>query len=73
MKPFETRKPPIVIALKRKKGTKTHQHTQGSAAQADAHEGIRQGLEDARRGRLRAARQCFADFEARNGISHEQT
>jgi len=34
------------------------------AAQADAREGIRQGLEDARAGRLRPAREFFAEFEA---------
>jgi hypothetical protein len=34
------------------------------AAQADAEEGIRQGLEDERKGRLRPAREFFAEFEA---------
>lgn len=39
------------------------------AAKADAHEGIRQGLEDARRGKVRPAREFFEEFEARHGIS----
>ena len=39
------------------------------AAQADSDEGIRQGLEDAERGRVRPARAFFAEFEAANGIS----
>ena len=39
------------------------------AARADATEGIRQGLEDARRGRLRPAREFFAEFETAHGIS----
>ena len=33
------------------------------AAQADPSEGIRQGLEDARDGRVRPAREFFAEFE----------
>jgi len=39
------------------------------AAQADANEGIRQGLEDANAGRLRAAREFFDEFEAAHGLS----
>jgi hypothetical protein len=40
------------------------------AARADAEEGIRQGLEDAKQGKVRPARECFQDFEAKRGISH---
>jgi predicted transcriptional regulator len=32
--------------------------------EVDAEEGIRQGLEDARQGRLRPVREFFAEFEA---------
>jgi PHD/YefM family antitoxin component YafN of YafNO toxin-antitoxin module len=39
------------------------------AAQADAKEGIRQGLDDAKKGKLRPAREFFAEFEAERGIS----
>jgi hypothetical protein len=39
------------------------------AARADAEEGIRQGLEDSKQGKVRPARECFNDFEARHGIS----
>ena len=39
------------------------------AAQADAGEGIRQGLEDARKGKIRPAREFFAEFEATHGLS----
>lgn len=39
------------------------------AARADANEGIRQGLEDARQGKVQPAREFFRDFEARPGIS----
>jgi hypothetical protein len=38
------------------------------AAQADALEGIRQGLEDVRLGHTRPAREFFAEFEARHGL-----
>ena len=38
------------------------------AARADAVEGIRQGLEHARQGKVRPARDFFEDCEARNGI-----
>jgi prevent-host-death family protein len=38
------------------------------AAQADVREGIRQGLEDARAGRLRPAEEFFDEFEARRGL-----
>jgi hypothetical protein len=38
------------------------------AARADAEEGIRQGLEDAMQGKVRPAREAFADFEAKHGI-----
>lgn len=39
------------------------------AARADAVEGIRQGLEDIREGRVRPARAFFEEFESRAGIS----
>lgn len=39
------------------------------AAQADAREGIRQGLEEARQGLGRDAEEFFAEFEAEHGIS----
>ena len=39
------------------------------AARADAEEGIRQGLEDSKRGRMRPAREFFAEFEATHGLS----
>jgi len=38
------------------------------AAQADAEEGIRQGLEDERNGKLQPIREFFAEFEAAHGI-----
>jgi len=39
------------------------------AAQASAEEGIRQGLEDVRKGKTRPVREFFSEFEAAHGIS----
>jgi hypothetical protein len=39
------------------------------AARADAGEGIRQGLENAKEGKVRPARESFEKFEAAHGIS----
>jgi hypothetical protein len=38
------------------------------AAKADAREGIRQGLEDSKRGLVRDAKEFFEDFRAKHGI-----
>jgi hypothetical protein len=46
-----------------------YQHLLDIAAQADAEEGIRQGIENAKEGKLRPARQFFDDFDAAHGIS----
>lgn len=46
-----------------------HQRLLDIAAQADAREGIRQGLEDVRKGRTRSVEDFFRDFEAAHGIS----
>ena len=40
------------------------------AASADAAEGIRQGVEDAKKGRIRPAKEFFGELEARHGLSH---
>jgi PHD/YefM family antitoxin component YafN of YafNO toxin-antitoxin module len=39
------------------------------AASADAEEGIRQGLKDAKTGKVRPAKKFFDEFEARHEIS----
>jgi hypothetical protein len=39
------------------------------AAEADAAEGIRQGLEDVKNGRAQPAKEFFAEFETEHGIS----
>jgi PHD/YefM family antitoxin component YafN of YafNO toxin-antitoxin module len=45
-----------------------YQHLLDIAAQADPKEGIRQGLEDERKGKLQPIREFFAEFEATHGI-----
>jgi hypothetical protein len=46
----------------------TYQRQLDATALAGAEEGIRQGLEDSRRTRVRPARKFFEEFEARHGI-----
>jgi hypothetical protein len=46
-----------------------YQHLLDIAARTNAEEGIRQGLENAKEGKLRPARQFFDDFDAAHGIS----
>ena len=45
-----------------------YQHLLEIAAQADAAEGIRQGLEDVEKGRTRPARDVFEEIRAEHGI-----
>jgi len=45
-----------------------HQRLPDIAARSDADEGIRQGLEDTRIGKIRPARDFFDEFETSHGI-----
>ena len=47
----------------------SYQHLLDLAARQNASEGIRQGLEDIKKGRSRLAREVFADFAAKRVIS----
>jgi len=49
-------------------GRKAYQQLLDIAASADPEEGIRQGLEDVKKGRTRPAREFFDEFEARHGL-----
>jgi prevent-host-death family protein len=67
-------KRPVVLTVNGKaaaviQGPEAYQRLLDIAAQADAREGIRQGLEDARKGRTRPAKQFFREFETQHGIS----
>lgn len=45
-----------------------YQHLLDIAAHINAGEGIRQGLEEARSGKVRPVRKFFTEFEARHGL-----
>jgi hypothetical protein len=72
MKHLRKSKRPMVLTVNGKaaavvQDAEAYQRLLDIAAQADPTEGIRQGLEDAKMGRTRPARQFFEEFEA----SHE--
>jgi prevent-host-death family protein len=74
MKQLKRTKRPVVLTVNGKaaaivQDAEAYQRLLDIAARADAVEGIRQGLEDAKKGKLRDAKEFFEDFEARNGIS----
>jgi prevent-host-death family protein len=74
MKQLRKSKRPIVLTLNGKaaavvQDAEAYQHLLDMAARADAREGIRQGLEDARKGRIRPAREFFSEFASRSGLS----
>ncbi len=74
MKQLKKSKRPLVLTVNGKaaavvQDAEAYQRLLDIAAQADAEEGIRQGLEGARKGKLRPAREFFAEFEAKHGLS----
>lgn len=74
MKQLKKTKRPVVLTVKGKaaaivQDAGAYQRLLDIAAQADAEEGIRQGLEDSKQGKVRPAREIFAVFEAAHGIS----
>jgi prevent-host-death family protein len=74
MKHLRKSKRPLVLTVNGKaavvvQDAEAYQRLLDIAAGADAREGIRQGLEDVRKGRTRPVREFFRDFEAARGIS----
>jgi prevent-host-death family protein len=74
IKHLKKSKRPMVLTVNGKaaavvQDAEAYQRLLDIAARADAEEGIRQGLEDERKGRLRPIREFFAEFEADHGIS----
>jgi prevent-host-death family protein len=74
MKQLKKSKRPVVLTVKGKaaaivQDAQAYQRLLDIAARADAREGVRQGLSDAKEGKLRPAREFFDDFEAGHGIS----
>jgi prevent-host-death family protein len=73
MKQLKKSKRPLVLTVNGKaaavvQDAEAYQRLLDIAARADAKEGIRQGLEDARKGKIRPAREFFAEFEAENAL-----
>jgi prevent-host-death family protein len=74
MKHLKKTKRPMVLTVNGRaaavvQDAEAYQRLLDIAAQANAGEGTRQGLEDARKGRTRPAREFFAEFEAAHGLS----
>jgi prevent-host-death family protein len=73
MKQLKHSKRPVVLTVKGKaaavvQDAEAYQRLLDVAAHADAEEGIRQGLDDAQKGKTRPVREFFDEFEARHGI-----
>jgi prevent-host-death family protein len=73
MKQIKKTKRPVVLTVNGKaaaivQDAGAYQRLLDIAASASAEEGIRQGLEDVKQGKVRPAREFFADFEAEHGI-----
>lgn len=74
MKQLRKTKRPVVLTVKGKaaavvQDAEAYQRLLDIAARAEAGEGIRQGLEESRRGGGRDVEEFFAEFEASHGIS----
>ena len=73
IKQLKKSKRPVVLTVKGQaaavvQDAEGYQRLLDLAARAEAEEGIRQGLEDARKGRIRPAEEFFAEFEGRHGV-----
>ena len=74
MKHLKKTKKPLVLTINGKaeavvQDAEAYQRLLDIAAGSDAEEGIRQGLEDVRKGKVRPAKEFFDEFEARHGLS----
>jgi PHD/YefM family antitoxin component YafN of YafNO toxin-antitoxin module len=73
MKHLKKSRRPIVLTVNGKaaaivQDAAAYQRLLDIAASADAEEGIRQGLDDERKGKLQPIREFFSEFEAAHGI-----
>jgi hypothetical protein len=66
MKEIKKTKRPAVLTVKGKAAA--YQRLLDIAASASAVEGIRQGIEDLKQGKVQPAREFFANFEAERSI-----
>ncbi|MGO9647592.1 Prevent-host-death family protein [Candidatus Sulfotelmatobacter sp. SbA7] len=73
IKQLKKSKRPVVLTVKGKaaaivQDAEAYQRLLDTVARADAEEGIRQGLKDAKQGRVRPLREFLGEFEAKHGI-----
>ena len=76
MKQLKKSKRPMVLTVNGKaaavvQDAEAYQRLLDAAAYTDEAEGIRQGLEDTREGKMRPVREFFAEFEGRRGLSKD--
>jgi prevent-host-death family protein len=74
LKQLKKSKRPVVLTVNGKaeavvQDAESYQRLLDIAARADDEEAIRQGLEDVKAGKTRPAKEFFAEFEAKHGIS----
>jgi prevent-host-death family protein len=74
LKQLRKSKRPVVLTVNGKaaavvQDAEAYQRLLDIAAQTDAAEGIRQGIEDVKKGRVRPAREFFAEFEMRHDLA----
>ena len=72
LKQLRKSKRPVVLTVKGKaaavvQDAEAYQELLDIAARIDTEEGVRQGLEDAKTGKIRPAREFFEEFEAKRG------
>lgn len=73
MKHLKKTKKPLILTINGKaeavvQDAEGYQRLLDIAAQADAREGIRQGLEDVKKGRVRSAREALERFRRNRGM-----
>jgi len=73
LKHLSKSKRPVILTVKGKaaaivQDAEAYQRLLDIAASADAEEGIRQGLADAKKAKTRPAREFFGEFEAKHGL-----
>jgi prevent-host-death family protein len=73
MRQLRMSKRPVVLTVKGKaaavvQDAEAYQRLLDIAARVDAEEGIRQGLEDAKKRKTRPAKEFFDEFEAEHGL-----
>jgi PHD/YefM family antitoxin component YafN of YafNO toxin-antitoxin module len=76
MKKLKKSNRPMVLTLRGKaaavlQDAESYQRLLDIAARADIEEGIRQGLQDAKKGKSRLAKDFFEEFEEKHGIPRQ--